>query len=352
MLRVVEHARAPIQHQLQGCRITCRIAGVEPDAGLGFGQPFAQQQRQVPRIVQGLFYRRACKFKHGRRQLPGLVGRRLIPVAVRGIAHQVVRVIGHALEQLSYHFIGRRLAKTDRVRHAFALGHAVVRPARRQVEHVARLQHVFLLGLEISQNFQRQPFDQAQVLLPPDAPAPPAVRLQQKHVVAVEMRADAAAVAGVADHQIVEARIRHKAKLLQQGVRALVVQIDALHQQRPVALRQRRQGAARQRPAFELPAVGAANDQPRFHGRVSGQREQLGARQKRLNARHGLAHQQRLFLPMALHEAGRRQAAQQWQGLIDIHGASIRKAAYPLPAMRQSAPWKSAPNPSSPSPGP
>ena len=131
-----------------------------------------------------------------------------------------------------------------------------------------------------------------------------------------------------------------------------LVQLDAPHQQRPVALRPRRQGAARQRPAFELPAVGAADDQPRFHGRVSGQREQLGARQKRLDARHGLAHQQRLFLPMALHEAGGRQAAQQWQGLIDIHGASIRKAAEPLPAMRQSAPWKSAPNLSSPSPGP
>ena len=66
-----------------------------------------------------------------------------------------------------------------------------------------------------------------------DAPASPAAGLQQEHVVAVDVRADAAAVAGPRNHEIVEPRIGHKAKPLQQCVRVLVVQIDSLHEQCP-----------------------------------------------------------------------------------------------------------------------
>ena len=36
-----------------------------------------------------------------------------------------------------------------------------------------------------------------------------------------------------------------------------------------------------------------------------------------------LAHQQGFLVPVALHELGRRQAAQQGQGLVDIHGETI-----------------------------
>mgnify|MGYP003340522429 CR=1 FL=1 len=49
-----------------------------------------------------------------------------------------------------------------------------------------------------------------------NAPAPAAMRLQQKHVVMVEVRPDPAAVAGVADHQIVQPCVGHKAKLVHQ----------------------------------------------------------------------------------------------------------------------------------------
>ena len=45
------------------------------------------------------------------------------------------------------------------------------------------------------------------------------------------MRTDAAAVGRVAHHQIIEPRIGHEAEALQQPVRALVEQVDALHQQ-------------------------------------------------------------------------------------------------------------------------
>ena len=81
-------------------------------------------------------------------------------------------------------------------------------------KHIARLQHPFLLGLEITQNFQRHIRLQRQILLPANAPAPLALRLQQKYVVAVKVRPDATAIGGKAHHQIIQPRARHKRKLL------------------------------------------------------------------------------------------------------------------------------------------
>jgi hypothetical protein len=90
------------------------------------------------------------------------------------------------------------------------IGDAVVGVVRRQVQHVARLQHELLFRLEVRQDLQRHAFDQGQVLLRADAPAALALRLQQEHVVGIEVRADAAAIGGVADHQVVQARVRAK----------------------------------------------------------------------------------------------------------------------------------------------
>ena len=126
---------------------------------------------------------------------------------------------------------------------------------RRQVEHVARFQHELFLGFEVGQDLERQAFDQVQVLLGADAPAALALRLQQEHVIGIEVRADAAAVAGVAHHQVVQTGIRHEAELAQQLVGALVVQVDALDQHGPLAFAALRQFG--QRTVLHVPLAAA-----------------------------------------------------------------------------------------------
>jgi hypothetical protein len=141
------------------------------------------------------------------------------------------------------------------------LGNAVVRITRRQVKHVAGLQHKLFFRLEILQNLQRHIFLKGQVFLPPDLPAPPAAGLQQKHVIAVEVRPHAAARGGKRDHQVVEPRVGDKAKLLQQCMRCRVMQIHTLHQQGPAFLAQGRQPRRGDWPLLHAPALGLLHDQ-------------------------------------------------------------------------------------------
>ena len=67
-------------------------------------------------------------------------------------------------------------------------------------------------------------------MLRADAPVARARALQQKYIVAVEMRADTAAGRGIAHHQIIQPRMRNERKMLQQlrcfGNKLL----DTLHQ--------------------------------------------------------------------------------------------------------------------------
>ena len=158
-------------------------------------------------------------------------------------------------------------------------------------------------GSKFARIFSGTPSLQRQVVLPADAPAPPALRLQQEHVVAVEMRADAAAVAGIADHQVVQPRVGHEAKLLQQRMRA------------------GRHAGPRPAPAGSSPAVTAAAARgagtgPRRSASASAlratRRDSTSSRaaransslrgEQRLQAGHGAAHQQRLLLPVPPHE--------------------------------------------------
>ena len=151
--------------------------------------------------------------------------------------------------------------------------------------------------------------------------------LQQKHVVAVKVRSHAAAVAGVAHHHIVQARIGHKAKLVTQSPHPGVKQVHALHQQRPAGLLERGQGLAAKRALFQAPGlvghVGRLDHQARLHVVLRGQVKEFGAVQWRTHARDRLANHQGLFLPMALHEGGGRQAAQELKGLVNVHKAGV-----------------------------
>jgi hypothetical protein len=110
--------------------------------------------------------------------------------------------------------------KADRRGDRLAVGHAVVAPARRQVQHVAGVEQPLVGRCEVGQDLQRRVGAQARALRSPDAPAPAARDLQQEDVVAVDVRADAAAVGREREHHIVETRIGHEAEVAEQSVRA------------------------------------------------------------------------------------------------------------------------------------
>ena len=144
--------------------------------------------------------------------------------------------VHQAGQQLMRQALRRLGLETDGIGHAFAHRHALVGIVWRQIQHVASIQHPGFGGFEGFQNFQRQVIAQTQVCLRADAPATLAMGLQQKHVIAVEMRPNAAAIGGVADHQVIQAGVGHEAKTVTQGRHGVMVQIHALQQQGPVGL--------------------------------------------------------------------------------------------------------------------
>ena len=75
--------------------------------------------------------------------------------------------------------------------------------ARGQVQHVAGLEHPFLFGLKVGQNFKRHVVAQLQIFRFANAPPALPLGLQQKHVVAVKVRPNASALRRVADHHII-----------------------------------------------------------------------------------------------------------------------------------------------------
>ena len=120
----------------------------------------------------------------------------------------------------------------------------------------------------------------ARIACPADTPTAPPLALEEENIVGVEVRADPASRNGVADEQIVEARIRKKGEAAQQHVGGRQMQIDALHEQRPVALRQRAQVGVPERPVRERPATALAQDQARLNVVARGEREQFLRRQQ------------------------------------------------------------------------
>jgi hypothetical protein len=82
-----------------------------------------------------------------------------------------------------------RRAKADRIGRALLEGDAVVLHPRWQVKNIARSG------------------DDGVVC---EAPAPPPRSLQQKHIVGIDMRADAAVWHRVAHHDVVESRLRNE----------------------------------------------------------------------------------------------------------------------------------------------
>ena len=143
------------------------------------------------------------------------------------------------------------------------------------------------------------------------------------------MRADAAAGAGPGQHQVVQPRVGHEAKALQHLARRGHVQVQPLH----AAASSPGATAAAARAAAAAPwrtrqRAGVAHDQARFDvvaGRPASNISRRGS--GRRHAGPGLAHEQRLLLPVPPHEGGRRQAAEQGQRCVHVHGAHSGRSA-------------------------
>lgn len=219
-------------------------------------------------------------------------------------------------------FRGAGCAKTDRVRHAGILGGAKVSEARRQVEHVARLQHPFFGALEVGENAQvavgqHRAFAVAHL---PDAPAALSMGLQQEHIVVIEVRSDAATRSGIADHHIVDAPVGQKAEMLDQHGDVRHELVDRLHQQGPVTLRQLLIGVLGEWTSAQLPGGFAVfDDQTGLDVLFEGEAGQFVRRDRALETRDGLADQQRLLLPVIAQEFPSTDAAQNLKWNIRSH---------------------------------
>ncbi|MNN29918.1 hypothetical protein D3C81_1435430 [compost metagenome] len=135
------------------------------------------------------------------------------------------------------------------------------------------------------------------------------------------MRTHPTAVGGVADHHVVEPRVGHETELAHQVGRGLVVQVDALHQERPLAGLARREVVLGKRAVLELPAVAKVRHQARLYVLAVGQIKKRFTRHRRHDSGHGLSNQQRFAVPDLAHEHGGCHAPKQRERRVGIDGA-------------------------------
>ena len=185
------------------------------------------------------------------------------------------------------------------------------------------------LGSKSAQHLQRHVVAQRAPLDAADAPAPPARDLQQEHVVRIDVRADAAAVAGVRDHHVVEARVGHEAEAPQQPCAASTCRSTPCTSSVQSGVASGGNARRAQRPVAQRPARAVARDQPRLDVIARGQREQLGARRAGGASAQRGAHQQRLLLPVPAHErAGDRPPSRGASAVVDVHAAIIVRSSF------------------------
>ena len=224
-------------------------------------------------------------------------------------------------QELGCHFLHRRRTETDRIGHAGIEGHAVVRQLRRQVQHVAMSQFPGVERGKGVQHLDRRPFLQPLVVRAADLPALAATNLEQEHIIGIKMRPDRPAGRRIADHQVVDARIRQEIELPQQVGNMRQVVVDVLHQQGPVAFRQAGQPGRPQGAGLDEPAPCARLDQSRLDVVTLRQRRQHGQIGMRADVGKGAPHQQGFFLPVFGQELLGGQSAQKRDRRFHFHMA-------------------------------
>ena len=108
-----------------------------------------------------------------------------------------------------------------------------MRPAGWQIKHVTWFEDPLLCGFEVGDQLERRISNGLPVPWRGDSPPPFSFGLQQKDIVGVQMRADAAAITGHADHQIIDSCIRDESKSPEQAMRFVQMTIDAIDQHGP-----------------------------------------------------------------------------------------------------------------------
>jgi hypothetical protein len=156
--------------------------------------------------------------------------------------------------------------------------------------------NMVLAGLNCDRIFKGKSSRSCRFFPATDAAAPTGA-LATKHVVTVKVRANATAIACKADHHIVQPGVWDETKTPTQFSERIDMQINALDQQCPVGLLQRRQCARFEWPVPHLPGLRDAitADQPGLHLVVSRQLEQLLARQQRLHVGQRLRKSTKVF---------------------------------------------------------
>ncbi|OBX35753.1 hypothetical protein A8U91_00087 [Halomonas elongata] len=135
----------------------------------------------------------------------------------------------------------------------------MVRPARREIQHVAGFQNPVLTGLHLEalEDAQVDSGDDRGVFRHASAELPMALTagLQQEDIVLIHVGADAAAGRRIADHDVVEAPAGQEVEAFEQFGHLGNVVVHRLDQQRPVPLGQPGEGGFVEGAVTDLPGA-------------------------------------------------------------------------------------------------
>ena len=245
---VVQHARAAVEAHAASGRCGDSRA-VEPDAAASARSAPRRAPRDALRDRPASGARApSANARSARECAPAGASARLRPRSrVARPRHRRRRGrVGDALQHVARQRVAAGARKPmEAVMHS-PIGHAVVAPARRQVQHVARLEQP-IVGRRRSRPriFSGTSARKRASRRAADAPAPPALR-----PAAGRRRSESTCgptpppSLAKEHHQVVEPRIGHEAETRRAGRAPRHVQVDPLHQQRPARRAQRRAARA------------------------------------------------------------------------------------------------------------
>ena len=215
----------------------------------------------------------------------------------------------------------------------------MMRHPRRQIQHVARIQHPVAVRIEVLQQPQRHIVTVARIRigLAVDHPAALAHALHQKHIVVVDVRPHVAAGGRKAHHHIVHPPGRQETEVIQQPAHIGIPLVHVLHQQRPVMVGHARKLRLIEWPRAQRPPVRGriVTGQPPQRPLLTRQPGQILRLNGRFEVRKGIADQHRTLLPVITQKLfGRHAERPRPPGSIDFErrqrrGSSLRHRCEP-----------------------
>ena len=184
--------------------------------------------------------------------------------------------------------------------------------AWRQIKHVAGFEQPVVGRLEFAQELEIDIVAECHWCLGigADLPAPLANALDQEDVVLVGMRANRAAILGIADHDIVDPPARQEIEMAEQRSHVGIPFVDILHQQGPVRRWQGGEIGFGKRAAAQVPSIQCriVGDQSRQGVFLAGKAAKVVRTEGAGKTGNGIADQQRFLLPVIAQERGRAHA--------------------------------------------